>query len=226
MIYYDGMSMREALRVFLQQGQSIMQSGTAIDPDDVPEQKLKVVICGDQKTGKTKLYDRMISDTYSETYYMTIGSDYANTIRVLPGTKVNLEVWDTAGNPQYRSILPIFFTNADIIIVVFDITDSKTFEAVPEFVTDGRNWAGGDCDVAVFGTKIDSWKAPRQVSPDDAAAIANRLNARYFETSAVTTQGLESALRKLVKRALKRKGMLPDWLIGSPRTEGDIDEAA
>jgi small GTP-binding protein len=213
-------SLREALRSFLQMGQSIMKSGTAIDPDDVPEQHLKMVLCGDQKTGKTKLYDRMISDTYTEGYYMTIGSDYSTCTRVLPGTKVVLEVWDTAGNPQYRSILPIFFANADIVAVVFDTTDSATFESVPSFVTDARNWVAADCDVAIFGAKIDSWKLPRQVTVQEAEGIAKRLNARYFETSAVTTQGLEGALRKMIKRALKRKGLLPDWLVGTPRAEG------
>jgi small GTP-binding protein len=221
----SGSSMREALRAFLQMGQSIMKSGTAIDPDDVPEQHLKMVLCGDQKTGKTKLYDRMISDTYSEAYYMTIGSDYANCTRVLPGTKVVLEVWDTAGNPQYRSILPIFFTNADIVAVAFDVTDSATFESIPAFVTDARQWVHGECDVAIFGTKIDSWKLPRQVTVEDAQALANRLNCRYFETSAVTTQGLEGALRKMIKRALKRKNLLPDWLMGSGRVDVTLDDA-
>jgi small GTP-binding protein len=224
MMLDGGVSMREALRNFLLMGQSIMKSGTAIDPDDVPEQHLKMVICGEQRVGKTKLYDRIVSDTYSEGYYMTIGSDYSTATRVLPGAKVILEVWDTAGNPQYRSILPIFFSNVDIVAVVYDVTDAKTFDTLPVFVTDARNWAEGECDVAIFGTKIDSWKYPRQVTVEDATAVATRLNCRYFETSAVTTQGLEGALRKMIKRALKRKNLLPDWLIGSPREETDGEE--
>ncbi|KAK8887299.1 hypothetical protein M9Y10_038337 [Tritrichomonas musculus] len=213
-------SIKDTLRGFLRNGQSIMKAATSIDPDDLPVQKLKLVICGDEKTGKTKLFDRIINDTYSESYFITIGSDYKTCHRLLPGANVELEVWDTAGNSQYRSILPIFFTDADVVVVVFDVTNAKSFESVPSFVTDARNWVGAPCDVAIFGTKIDSWKNPREVKFEDAIATAERLNSRYFETSAVTTQGLEDALRKMLKKALKRKRLLPDWLMSS-REEGD-----
>ncbi|OHT10942.1 Ras family protein [Tritrichomonas foetus] len=213
-------SIKDALRGFLRNGQSIMKATTSIDPDDVPKQNLKLVICGDEKTGKTKLFDRITNDSYTEGYFMTIGSDYKTCNRLVPGANVNLEIWDTAGNPQYRSILPIFFQDADIVIVVYDVTNAKSFDAIPAFVTDARNWVGAPCDVAIFGTKIDSWKNPREIKFDDAVAMAERLNARYFETSAVTTQGLEDALRKMLKKALKRKRLLPDWLLTS-RDEGE-----
>ena len=206
-----------------QNGQGLIRGGTSIDPDDVPPQKLKVVLCGDEKVGKTKLFDRIISDTYTEGYFQTIGSDYKECQRVVPGANVTLVVWDTAGSQQYRSILPIFFPNTDIVIVVYDVTSAKSFDQVPSFVTDARNWVKDDCDIAIFGTKIDSWKNPREVSQTDAMTIADRLNVRYFETSAVTTQGLEDALRKMIKKALKRKNLLPDWLVSSNR-EGTTEE--
>ena len=107
-------SIKDTLRGFLRNGQSIMKAATSIDPDDLPVQKLKLVICGDEKTGKTKLFDRIINDTYNEGYFITIGSDYKTCHRLLPGANVELEVWDTAGSPQYRSILPIFFTDDDV----------------------------------------------------------------------------------------------------------------
>lgn len=218
------LSIKDALRGFLRNGQSIMKATTSIDPDDVPVQHLKLVICGDKKCGKTKLFDRIINDTYTEGYFMTIGSDYKTTHRLLPGANVELEVWDTAGNPQYRPILPIFFADADVVFVVFDVTDQSSFEAVPGFVTDSKNWVGAPCDVAIFGTKIDSWKNPREVTYEKAAETAERLNVRYFETSAVTTQGLEDAIRKMLKKALKRKRLLPDWLLNSHNeTDDDID---
>ena len=105
----------------------------------------------------------------------------------------------------------------------FDLKDKKTYDAVPGFVSDVRNWVNGECDIAIIGTKIDSWKNPREVSVDDALQTAQRLGTKYFETSAVTTQGLEDALRKLLKHALKRKGLLPAWLLSTPR-EGAEDE--
>ena len=216
-------SMKDALRGFLRAGQSIMKSTTSTDPDDVPRQHLKVVICGDEKTGKTKLFDRIVDDTFTDGYFMTIGSDYKFCNRIVPGANVTLEIWDTGGSPQYRGVLPIFFTDADIVIVVFDVTNAKSFEAVPGFVTDARNWVNAPCDVAIFGNKIDAWKNPRQVRMAVANRTAERLNAKYFETSAVTTQGLEDALRKMIRKALKRKKLLPDWMMSTWENDDDLE---
>lgn len=216
--------MKTVLRDLLISGHNIMKGAMSIDPDDVPLQHLKLVICGDEKTGKSKLFDRIINDTYTEQYFQTIGSDFQTTHRVVPGANVELEVWDTAGSPQYRSILNIFFNNADIVVVVFDVTNKKSYEAVPGFVSDAKNWVNGEFDLAIFGTKIDSWKNPREVPVDDALQTAQRLGARYFETSSVTTQGLEDALRKLLKHALKRKKLLPEWLMSTPRENLEDDD--
>ena len=207
-------------------GSTILRAGAAIDPDEIAEQHLKMVLCGSQRCGKTKLYDRIVKDTYSENYFMTIGSDYSTTVRVIPGAKVNLEVWDTGGSPEYRNVLPMFFHDVDIVFVVYDISNERSFEAVPGFVTDARNWADGPCDVGIIGTKIDSWRSPRKVSFEEGNSTAAKFGARYFETSAVTTQGLEGALRKMIKKALKRKGLLPDWLISSAREDSSQDEDA
>ena len=51
-----------------------------------------------------------------------------------------------------------------------------------------------------------------------------RILTRYYETSAVTTQGLEDALRKLLKHALKRKRLLPEWLLSTGREDQDNDD--
>lgn len=215
--------METVLRDMVSSGQRILEGVTNIDPDDVPLQKLKLVICGDEKTGKSKLFDRIISGTYDESYNQTIGSDKSKCNRVVPGANVELEIWDTAGSPQYRSIIPIFFANTDIVIVVFDVKSKRSFEQVPGFVTDARNWVNNECDVAIFGAKIDSWKYPREVTTDDAMQTAKRLNTKYFETSAATTQGVEDSLRKMIKKALKRKKLLPEWLLGI-QNEGQDDD--
>ena len=209
--------MKSVLRDLLQKGNPIMKGANSIDPEDVEKRKIKIVICGDEKTGKSKLFDRIVSDSYTETYFQTIGSDYKQTNRIIPGANVDIDVWDTAGSPQYKDILPIFFRNADIVIIVFDVTNKKSYNSVPGYVSDARNWVEGDCDIAIFGTKIDSWKNPREVPVDDALQLSNRLNAQYFETSAVTTQGLEDSLRNLLNKALKRKKELPEWLMSTPR---------
>lgn len=215
--------MKVALRGVMQFSQAVISMGSTLDPADLPRQTLKIVLCGEEKVGKSKLFDRFISDTYSEGYYMTIGSDNKQCDRVIPGVNVTLDIWDTAGNSQYRNVLPIFFNGADVVIVVFDVTNRKSFELVPSFISDSRNWVNGEYDIVIFGSKIDSWKNPRVVTFEEADAMANQFKVKYYETSAITTQGLEDSFRKIIKRALKRKNLLPDWLLSSREDEMDTD---
>lgn len=212
-----------ALHGLTQFNQAVMSVGSHLDPADLPRQKLKLVICGDQRVGKSKLFDRFISDTYSEGYYTTIGSDNQQCERVIPGVNVALDIWDTSGNPQYKNVLPIFFNEADIVIVVFDVTNKKSFDMVPSFISDSKSWVNDDFTLVIFGSKIDSWKCPREVSFDEACSMATRYKCHYYETSAVTTQGLEDSLRKIIKKTLKRKNLLPDWLVSSRDDDIDMD---
>lgn len=201
------------LREAILQATRTVKPSAGIDPDDVPKQNLKLVLVGGEKVGKTKLFERLVSDKYEENYLPTIGSDYSKCRRVVPGANVELTVWDTAGRNQYRSILPVYLSKADLVWVLYDVTDRHTFEMVPSLVRIASENVGGQCNMAILGTKIDSWKVPRAVSREEAQELADAIPCHYFEISAVTTQGIEDALQKEIKLALKRLDLLPDWLM-------------
>lgn len=193
-----------------------------MDPADEPEQKLKVVICGETKTGKTKLFDRISKDRYTEMYLQTIGSDYTTCSRLVPGANVTIDLWDTAGAPEYRIVLPIFFRDADIVLIVYDVTNLESFKNIQFYLQNVAVWAGdSDIDIAIVGSKIDSWTKERVVTFDMAHDVCQSFNCKSFEVSAVTTQGIEDMLQKMLRRTLKRKRLLPLWLMGSKATEDD-----
>ena len=88
--------------------------------DDI---RLKCVMLGDQAVGKTSLISRYILDKfvpYSET---TIGATYNVKPIKHNGKEYKLDIWDTAGQERYRSMVPLYYRNAEIVFLCLDLSD-------------------------------------------------------------------------------------------------------
>lgn len=86
------------------------------------DQKFKIVIIGDTGVGKTCIMTRLILDSYDDQRCSTIGAAFYTQKIVYKEKNFYLDFWDTAGQERFRSILPIYFRNVDILIIVVDVT--------------------------------------------------------------------------------------------------------
>lgn len=66
----------------------------------------------------------------SETFITTIGIDYKHKVLDISGKRIKLQVWDTAGQERFRNITVSYFRGAHGIVLVYDVSDRKTFENV------------------------------------------------------------------------------------------------
>ena len=104
--------------------------------DDEPEpQKCKTILIGDSGVGKTAISARFINQNYDMSSKPTIGVDYTSKIMEFEETNeaVQIDIWDTAGNERYNTLNKLFYNNAKIAILVYDITDKKTYEKIVNF---------------------------------------------------------------------------------------------
>ncbi len=91
------------------------------------ERKFKIVIIGDTGVGKTCIINRFITDKFEDQRNSTIGAAFYTKKIEYNENNFSLDFWDTAGQERFRSILPIYFRNVDILIIVIDVTsDIKT----------------------------------------------------------------------------------------------------
>eukprot|EP01089_Gocevia_fonbrunei_P013153 TRINITY_DN328_c0_g2_i1.p2 TRINITY_DN328_c0_g2~~TRINITY_DN328_c0_g2_i1.p2 ORF type:complete len:104 (-),score=13.90 TRINITY_DN328_c0_g2_i1:403-714(-) len=90
----------------------------------------KILIIGDSGVGKSALLLRFADDSYTESYISTIGVDFKiRTVKVDDKT-VKLQIWDTAGQEKFRTIISSYYRGAHGIIVAFDTTDEVSFNHV------------------------------------------------------------------------------------------------
>ena len=103
---------------------------------DGDERNCKVVLLGESGVGKTSIISRFINDTFEEGLVTTTGASYAGKDMVFKDYQnqvVKFEIWDTAGQEKYRSLAQIFYKDAAIAILVYDITSVESFEEVKNY---------------------------------------------------------------------------------------------
>ena len=99
---------------------------------DKKAKSCKVVLLGDSGVGKTSIISRYISNTFSNVLMATPGANFTSKTIFLADEQqsIKLEIWDTAGQEKFRAMTKVFYKNANICILVYDITRRDSFESL------------------------------------------------------------------------------------------------
>eukprot|EP00826_Nyctotherus_ovalis_P045387 TRINITY_DN5026_c0_g1_i24.p1 TRINITY_DN5026_c0_g1~~TRINITY_DN5026_c0_g1_i24.p1 ORF type:complete len:215 (-),score=67.27 TRINITY_DN5026_c0_g1_i24:172-816(-) len=147
--------------------------------------KYKIVFLGDTFVGKTCIIGRFMYDSFNENYDITIGIDFLSKSMCVDDKVVKLQLWDTAGQERFKSLIPNYLREASAAVVVYDITNRKTFDSVRQWVTETRNLQGDDIKIMLVGNKTDLVDK-RQVKTDEGEKLAEELKLDFVETSSKT----------------------------------------
>jgi small GTP-binding protein len=95
----------------------------------------KVVLIGEAGVGKTSIINRYINNTFSTNSMSTTGASFAAKTMYFENHDkyVKFEVWDTAGQEKYRSLIKIFYKDASVAVLVYDITRKQSFEEIKNY---------------------------------------------------------------------------------------------
>jgi small GTP-binding protein len=161
----------------------------------------KVIAVGDGAVGKTSITLRFSTGTFRDSYIMTIGVDFAvKTIEVptKEGTsKVKLQIWDTGGQERFSYVRPLYYKGAMGGIVVYDVTQSESFDNIPKWFNEVKS-NRGSIPLLLVGNKVDL--PDRKVSAEQGTSIAKKYGVKYFEVSAKTGESIERLFVELSKQ--------------------------
>ena len=96
----------------------------------------KVVLLGESGVGKTCIIARFINNVFEDNIMSTTGASYAGKTMVFDeynGKSIKFEISDTAGQEKYRSLTKIFYKDAGVAILVYDITRKESFEEIRNY---------------------------------------------------------------------------------------------
>ncbi len=91
--------------------------------------KVKLILVGNNNLGKSSIICQFIENKFSEEYLTTINQDKSiKEIKLKNGEIIIFEIWDSIGQEEYRNVNKKFMKNTKIALLVYDITNQKSFE--------------------------------------------------------------------------------------------------
>ena len=95
------------------------------------DMQIKLLLIGDSGVGKSCCLLRFSEDSFTPSFITTIGIDFKIRTIDLDGKRVKLQIWDTAGQERFRTITTAYYRGAMGILLVYDVTDEKSFNSKP-----------------------------------------------------------------------------------------------
>lgn len=151
----------------------------------------KVVFVGDSSVGKTAIIDKYTNAVIKTT--PTVGArSLSFLIKDKEGNDVVLNLWDTGGD-DLKCLIPIYCRGSQIIILVFDQSDKKTFSNLESWI----NFIAEEVDVdKIFfvGNKSDLKSV---FSIDKYQTFSTKNGGSFFSTSALNGEGIDELFREI-----------------------------
>ena len=143
---------------------------------------LKIIVVGDTCVGKTSLLLAYTGGNFEDNYISTIGVDFKEKSLVINNYNVKLKIMDTCGQERFKSLNKNFYSHADGIMFVFDVTQESTFKNIDSWLNESENY-GEKYKKILVGNKIDLINIIK-VNKEKIENYAKNKKMIYFETSA------------------------------------------
>uniref|UniRef100_H2ZGR3 Ras-related protein Rab-10 n=1 Tax=Ciona savignyi TaxID=51511 RepID=H2ZGR3_CIOSA len=121
----------------------------------------------------------------------------------LNGKKIKLQIWDTAGQERFHTITTSYYRGANGIMLVYDITNTKSFENISKWLRNIEEHASEDVEKMLLGNKCDM-EDKRMISKERGEMIAKEHGIKFYETSAKNNINIETAFIALATDILHK----------------------
>ncbi|KAL4608476.1 ras-related protein Rab-39A-like [Arapaima gigas] len=179
--------------------------------------QFRLIVIGDSTVGKSCLLHRFTEGRFADVSDPTVGVDFfARLVEIEPGKRIKLQLWDTAGQERFRSITRSYYRNSVGGLLVFDLTNRRSFQHLKNWLDEARMHmqpfqtvfllVGHKCDLAHL----------RQVTREEAEKTAFAFGMKYIETSAKDGLNVEESFTLLTRDIYDRVkrgeiGIQEDW---------------
>ena len=153
---------------------------------------LKIVLLGDSGVGKTTILSRWMTGKYYQSLRPTVGTNHQRKLVSIKGKDVELFLWDTAGQEQFHSLMPMYSRNAAAVIICCAVDDLKSFTSIKDWIDLAQKSCEVPPPIVLVVNKIDK--------KDDIAFNCEKVDNAWSDTvdgifyvSALTGENIETA---------------------------------
>ena len=166
----------------------------------------KVVLIGESGVGKTCIINQFNDGKFDPNIKISISAQFCRKKIDLPnGESVTMDIWDTVGQETFRSITQIFYTHAKVAVIVYDVTNKKSFEEAKNYwYKKIQELDDKDIIIAIVANKYDLYEK-RQVSNEEGEAYAKSIKAIFGFTSAKNNTGIKTLFENIAMKIKQKK---------------------
>ena len=167
-------------------------------------QKLTLFLLGHSSAGKKDFINKYLNNKFEE-YNATIGVDFFSKVIKLPtGEELKLLFYDTAGQEKYDSIAFNLIKNAHGIIIMYDISDRRTFDNIGKWLENIKETKGENFPMIIVGNKCDLTEE-REISKEEGEKLAKDNGISFIEISCKEGINIEESVQMLVLNIMQRR---------------------
>ncbi|CAF4347914.1 unnamed protein product, partial [Adineta steineri] len=133
----------------------------------------------------------------------TIGAEFGSKVININQKNVKLQIWDTAGQERFRSVTRSYYRGASGALLVYDIANRESYNAVANWLSDARSLASPNIVIILCGNKKDL-EDQRQVTFLEASRFAEENDLMFLETSAMTNENVTECFLKCARVILSK----------------------
>jgi small GTP-binding protein len=178
----------------------------------------KFIIIGSSGVGKTAILKRLVDNTFCPESQSTIGVEFDSLVLEIDEQQVKLQIWDTAGQERFRSIAKAYFRNAMGVLLLFDISERKSFDEANTWLNDVHTLCDPSAVILLIGNKTDL-DNQRVVSAAEAEQFAEHHHLKYLETSALSGANVREVFVKAATEIFRKGTHLRSATKAAPITQ-------
>src|SRR3989338_2275752 len=168
--------------------------------------KIKIVMLGEGRVGKTSLLTRFLTNTFDENQESTLEAKMHSNVKMeVGGSLFDVALWDTAGQERFRALGPIYYRDADGAVLTYDITDKDSFSRVRVWLRELHQVVGDGISIIVVGNKCDL-ERERKVTKKEAEDWCSEHGAQHILASAKLNLRVSDAYQQLVNKIVASRG--------------------
>jgi Ras-related protein Rab-2A len=173
-----------------------------------PDLNAKVIIIGDTGVGKSCLVLRATKDEFKETHEITIGAEFGSYNAKIDNTTIKLQIWDTAGQESFKSMIRVFYKGAQFALLVFDLTRDDTLTKAADWLKEIRENADPGIPILLIGTHSDQGDQIKIPSEKISQFKETNQLINYIETSSKTGHGVTDVFKFICKNLYQKSSSI------------------
>ena len=167
------------------------------------EYVFKVIVIGDSGVGKSNIFSRFMKNQFDRDSMTTIGVDFSSKTLKIRNEIVKAQVWDTAGQDQFRSLAKCYYKGAIGALLVYDISNYESFKNIEKWLAEAKDHADEHLVTLLIGNKSDL-EERRAVKIEEGMVFAKAQGFGFLETSAKNNLNVEEAFTRLLEEVFDK----------------------